>query len=401
MIDIVQELRRATQSITSTKLRSGLTMLGITIGIAAVIANASIGAGFGAYFNEEINLIGSNFIIISSQEPNLFKDQQVDVVKRVSGVVGATPLKVRGANVSYAHETKWLEVLGVKADFREVGNVEVQEGDFITDTDSNVAFLGYDVANTKFSRKVATRNPVDITLTKRDGTKITKRFIVKGIAAKVPGGLGGNSNQNIYIPIRTMNNMLGESDYDSIFASAASLEGIEKTADMIDSRLGRSIGLSSRQIEDEDIKPYTLLTQLDLLKVFTQISSGIGGMLTAVALMSLLVGSIGIMNIMLVSVTERTREVGVMKAVGATKLDVVLTFLLESAVLALVGGLFGVVFGQVASYLAQSVLNLPHVFVYEWYVIGLGVSVLVGVLAGVYPAIKAARMNPVEALRYE
>jgi len=402
LIDLVQELKRATQTITSSKLRSGLTMLGIMIGIAAVIANASIGAGFAAYFDEQVGMIGSNFIYVISEEPNLFKDKHVDAIKRIPGVVGATPMKMQGANVSYAHETKWIEVWGIKADYGGVGNIEMLEGDFIKDTDGNVAFLGYDIAGSTFSRKIATRNPLDIAFTKRDRTTVSKRFTVKGIAVDKPTQIGGmEMNNMVFIPIETMNDMLGDDGYTYIIASASSLEEIETITDKIDERLGRSIGLSSREIEDEDVKPYSFLTQLDLLEMFNQISASIGGLLTAVALISLLVGSIGIMNIMLVSVTERTREVGVMMAVGATKADIVLTFLVESALLALVGGVVGVVVGQMVSYLALAVLQLPYVFVYEWCGIGLGVSALVGVLAGVYPATKAARMNPVEALRYE
>lgn len=392
----------AVQAIASSKLRSGLTMLGIMIGIAAVIANASIGAGFAAYFNEQIGLIGSNFIFVSSQEPNLFGDREVDVVKGIPGVVGATPLKTRVASVTYAHQTKRIEVYGVKGDYAQVANFKVLEGNFLKDTDSNAAFLGYEVANEVFSRKLSTRNSIEITLTRRDGQKATQRFVVKGIADKLPAELGGmNPNRIVFIPIETMNSMLNEDDYDIIFASASSLEGLEDVSDEVDRRVGRSVGLSSREIEDEDVKPYSIFTQLDILEIFNQISGTIGGLLTAVALISLLVGSIGIMNIMLVSVTERTREIGVMKAVGATRFDVVVTFLTESAMLALVGGVFGVVLGQAGSYFAQSILHIPHVFAYEWYAIGLGVSLLVGMMAGVYPAIKAARMSPVEALRYE
>lgn len=402
MVDIAQQLKMALQAIASSKVRSGLTMLGIMIGIAAVIANASIGAGFAAYFNEQISLIGSNFIYISSQEPNLFGDEQVGLVKGVPGVVSATPLKTRVASVSYAHQTKRLTVYGVKGEYAQVANFEVLEGNFLKDTDTNAAFLGYDVANEVFSRRLPTRSPIEITLTRRDGTKVTRRFVVKGIADNLPAELGGTSpNKIVFIPIGTMNSMLNERDYDVIFASASSLDRVEEVSEEVDRRIGRSVGLSSREIEEEDVKPYSIFTQLDILKVFNSISGTIGGLLTAVALISLLVGSIGIMNIMLVSVTERTREIGVMRAVGATRLDVILTFITESAMLALVGGVFGVVLGQIGSYFAQSILQLPHVFVYEWYAIGMGVSLLVGMVAGVYPAIKAGKMNPVEALRYE
>jgi putative ABC transport system permease protein len=198
-----------------------------------------------------------------------------------------------------------------------------------------------------------------------------------------------------------MQDMLNREDYGGFALTASSLENIREISDEVDKRLARSLGVPERQLDNEDVKPYTIFNQAEILDQVGQISAALSALLISVALISLVVGSIGIMNIMLVTVTERTREIGLMKAVGYTYYDVLILFIVESVVIGLFGGIIGTIVGILGAYGANTFLDLPNVFPVELIIIGFGVAVLVGVIAGVYPASKAARMDPVEALRYE
>ncbi|HML26123.1 MAG TPA: FtsX-like permease family protein, partial [Methanomethylovorans sp.] len=168
-----------------------------------------------------------------------------------------------------------------------------------------------------------------------------------------------------------------------------------------DVRLARNLGVSSRELENDDTKPYMMFDQLDALEQTNQVSTALTSLLTSVALISLIVGSIGIMNIMLVTVTERTREIGLMKSLGYTRKDILTLFLIESTILSLIGGICGTALGIGVAVIANYFLDLPNVFPVSQIIIGFIVSIFVGLLAGIYPANKAARMDPVEAFRHE
>jgi putative ABC transport system permease protein len=198
-----------------------------------------------------------------------------------------------------------------------------------------------------------------------------------------------------------MNEILGIDYYGGFFIKAESLELVGTTGDEIDRRLARSLGVPNRDLENDDAKPYVLFDQLEILEQTGQLSAALTALLTSVALISLIVGSIGIMNIMLVTVAERTREIGLMKALGFTKKDILTLFIIESMIVGLIGGILGVTLGVAAALLVNSYLELPNIFPAGQIAIGFVVAVGVGLVAGVYPANKAARMDPVEALRKE
>lgn len=194
---------------------------------------------------------------------------------------------------------------------------------------------------------------------------------------------------------------MGEDDYGSFFAMASSMDTIQATSDDLDQKLGRHFGVPSRDMDDDDSKPYSIFNQADILEMTDQMAGALTALLTSVALIALIVGSIGIMNIMLVSVTERTHEIGILKSLGFTNSNVLLLFIVESVVLSVIGGLLGIGFGVLGAYGAQSLMELPSVFPIELIFVGFAVSVIVGLIAGIYPANKAARMNTVDALRHE
>jgi len=404
MVNIVQSLRIAAGSIRSAKMRSILTTLGIVIGVAAVIANVSLGASFQQYFDEEIGSVGSNFIIINHMEPDLFHDNELALVENTPGIVIVSPIKQSSQKVTHLSTSRHLFVAGVSEDYETVANLKFEEGSFLSDQDKYVAVIGNYVAYKKFDRKIFTQNSIDITFRKDDGSEVTKRFKVKGILESPETTLVQSSiapDERIFIPISTWNEIMGEDDYGSFFAMASSMDTIQATSDDLDQKLGRHFGVPSGDMDDDDSKPYSIYNQAEILEMTDQMAADLGALLTSVALIALIVGSIGIMNIMLVSVTERTQEIGILKSLGFTNINVLLLFIVESVVLSVIGGLLGIGLGVLGAYGVQSLMGLPYAFPVKLIFIGFAISVIVGMIAGAYPANKAARMNTVDALRSE
>ncbi|AKB34987.1 ABC transporter, permease protein [Methanosarcina siciliae C2J] len=403
MIPLLSAGKIALGSIKSAKMRSTLTVLGIVIGVAAVIANVSLGASFNQHFTNEVSNLGSNFIYIQGMQPKLFYDNQLKIVENTPGISGVSPLKSQTAEVTYMSETKSIMVSGVGEAYDEVANTSLGKGTFINDNDGYVAIIGHDIANEKFGRNLSVRNSIDITFRIGEDEKITKTFKVKGIIRNPENTMvqAYNDNEAILIPIDIMNEILGEKDYGGVFAMAEDPAAIQETSDEVDRRLARSFGISERELDDKDSRPYMLVNQAEILEQTDMMAAALSSFLTAVALISLLVGSIGIMNIMLVSVTERTREIGVLKSLGFTGFDILFLFMVESILLGVFGGILGGAVGIAGAYSVESLLNLPVVFPLSLIVAGFVVAVVVGFVSGVYPARKAAKMKPVDSLRYE
>jgi putative ABC transport system permease protein len=404
MIKFAQAARIASGSIGSAKLRSGLTTLGIVIGIAAVVVNASLGASFNQFFTDEISSVGSNFIIAASEQPNLFFDNEYNIMKNTPGISGVSPRKSMSGDLTYLSETKNVNIAGVNKDFQEIQGLQMEEGTFLTDKDSAAAILGYDIANDKFSKNISHRSTVEIAFRQENGTVVKKSFKVKGILKNSkPTVVSEDSDYDltVFIPVSTMNEMVGEKDYGAFLAMAESPAKVRDISDEVDSRLARNFGVPERDIDEEDLKPYYVFNQEEVLEQTGKIGDALSSFLLVLALISLFVGSIGIMNIMLVTVTERTREIGIMKSVGYSNSNILSLFLLESIMVSSFGGIVGTIIGSLGAYALEITLKLPPVFPLTLIEIGIAVSVLVGITAGLYPARKAARMNPVDALRYE
>lgn len=405
MLNIKQAVRISLGGIWSAKLRSGLTTLGIIIGIAAVVANVSLGESFNVYFADQINAQGSNFIIVYSQEPNIFYNNELQIIDKTPGVAAVSPINQQLGQVTYFSQKKNIEIYGVTESYKDTSNITMQNGSFLTDQDAFSAVIGSKVANEKFKRKISSRSSIDITLRVAGNRTVTKTFKVKGIInpLAVPSFAGGapDRDNSIFIPISTINQMLGKDDFSGFVAMSDTLEDVVNVSKSIDKRLARNFGVSVRDLDEEDTKPYRIFNQAEILERLNLLAKALGSFLVTVALISLIVGSIGIMNIMLVTVTERTREIGIMKALGFSSLDILLLFLIESVIISLFGGFLGLGLGIGGAYIATTFLNLP--FFYSPFLLesGLTVAVVVGVLAGVYPASKAAKLIPVEALRYQ
>lgn len=403
MISVFQAIKFAWASIDHAKLRSALTALGIIIGIAAVVANVSLGASFGQYFTDELGTQGSNFIIIYSQDVNIFADKELNVIKNTPGIIGVSPARSQIEEVKYISSKRQIDIEGATADEESISNLKVKSGTFLTNKDKYVAVIGYKVATEKFSKNISLNNPIEINFKRRDGTNITQKFIVKGILEKKKSsffGGGPDRDTSIYIPIKTLNELLNVSDYTAFTARTENPESVRNVSNDVDKRLALHLGVPARDIGNPDVKPYRIFNQADIIDQLNTVSNSLTVLITIVALISLIVGSIGIMNIMLVTVTERTREIGLLKSLGFNKKDILVMFILESAIIGLIGGVLGVVLGVIGSYTVQSLLNIPHLFPTYLIFVGFAIALIVGVFAGVYPANKAANMDPVEALRH-
>ncbi len=404
MLKLRQAIGISLGSIKSSKLRSGLTTLGIVIGIAAVVANISLGESFNVFFEEEISAQGSNFIIIYSQEPNLFYSNELQIIEKTPGISGVSPIKQQLGEVTYFSQKKNIDIAGVTGDYEDTANIVMESGSFISDQDTFSAAIGSEIANEKFDRSISARSSIDVTLRLEGGRTVTRTFKVKGVVESLNTSFTGGGidrDVTIFVPVSTINQMLEEDDFSAFFAMSDSLEDVEEVSDEVDERLARNFGVSSRDLDDEDAKPYSIFNQADVLEQINQLSDTLRNFLVAVALISLLVGSIGIMNIMLVTVTERTREIGIMKALGFSSTDILVLFIVESIILSLFGGLLGLIVGIGGAYAVTTALDLPFLYPHYIFEAGILVAVIVGVSAGVYPANKAAKLTPVDALRHE
>ncbi len=402
MIKLKEAFTLALGSINSAKMRSALTTLGIIIGVAAVVANVSLGASFNQYFTDELGDIGDNFIVIFSEEMNVFDNNQLEIIKKTPGVDGVSPIKQRVAEVSFMSVSRQVNIQGTTQDYKDVASITLESGNYFTDKSSYVAVIGDQVANERFERPIGNRNSIEVSFRRTDGTTITQKFKVIGVIQSPDSEFiqsGAEPDNRIFIPISAMNELLGETDYGGFSARTATAEEVRPVSEQIDRNLARSLGVPARDIDNDDAKPYSIFNQADIIEQLNTVSNALTVLITSVALIALIVGSIGIMNIMLVTVTERTKEIGLMKSLGFTYTDLLGLFIIEAIVIGLIGGIFGTILGLLGSYALELYLGLPHIFPLYLIFAGFFISVFIGLVSGIYPANKAAKMDPVDALR--
>ena len=408
-MDLWQNTVEALDSLLSNKVRSGLTVLGIVIGVGAVIAMLAIGTGAQETITGSINDIGTNLLFVMqgsvseelrNPKPLTLGDAQaIDDPFAAPSVVGVAPMIQGTIKVGYAGDSSFTQGIGVTVDYQAVRNVELKEGEFISEVHmlgrSAVAILGPEVAETLFGRA---EGVVGETI-RIEG----QPFRVIGV--KMPRGGAGfqNPDDQVLVPMTTARTRLLRRSRDAVgvilvqaFSAESVVSAKEEIAAILRIRHKTPIG------EDD----FTIFTQEDFLETARGITNVLTIFLGGIAGISLLVGGIGIMNIMLVSVTERTREIGLRKAVGARKRDIMFQFLTESALLSLIGGLIGIALGWglselVGAIAAASDTNLYPAVGLDAVLLATLFSTAVGLFFGIYPAKRAADLEPVEALRYE
>lgn len=411
----VDSLREAAimafDTVRDNKLRSGLTILGVTVGVVTVMFMVSIIQGLNRSFASQLESLGSNTIFVSKfapsfgkppgQEERMRKPLTVDDAEAIRAespsLIGVAPMQRKISELVRYHEkeTETPILFGVTPDYEFVFSQYIGYGRFITDTDvqvrSNVVVLGKDVLKTLFPDE----DPIGKEIKIAGNT-----FTVIGVMSDLGTFFGQSRDNSVFIPITTFQKYWKTDDFPevilAIVARPRNREFVTSATDEITQVLRKR-----RQVKTGQPDNFGISSQDSLLDIYNQLTGATYLVLTAVSAVALMIGGIGVMNIMLVSVTERTKEIGIRKAVGATQIGILSQFLIEAVVLTGIGGLIGLAIGEIASLLMNKFSPLPAYIPWWAIVIGIGVSAGVGIVFGLYPAWKAARLDPIEALRYE
>jgi putative ABC transport system permease protein len=415
-MNLFEALRIAFSGLLSNRLRSSLTMLGILIGVSAVILLVAVGNGASVQINNQIQSLGANVIYVYPSNAKsaggvsqgfgtgeTLTKADVDAInsgQQDPDVLAAIPITQVGGQLTYQNQNYFAATTGTTTAFPQVRDYQIAEGSFFTDDDAaarhRVAVIGQTVATNLFG----TADPVGQTI------KISRQsFRVIGVFAS-KGGTGLGSQDNVVVvPITTAWAYLSGSrgkTISQIVASASSASTVSKAETEI-----TTILLQRHQISDPSQADFQIQSQQDILNQANSIATALTLVLGAIAGISLVVGGIGIMNIMLVTVTERTREIGIRKAIGARWRDILIQFLIEAMVLSGLGGALGIAVGAL---LASEAPRIPAIASSGFptpvvsgpsVLLAFGVSVGIGLFFGIYPANRAARLHPIEALRHE
>lgn len=402
-MDVIETLRLSKDSLASNKVRSALTMLGVIIGVASVILLVSIGEGARTYIHRELGNLGTNILIVvpgktstkggfhppaSGTIRKLVYDDAVIIKRRSRHIADAVPIIFGSSRIKYMNQHRDTSVVGSTETYFEIRNLTVETGRFISasDVDSKrrVCVLGRTVKKEIFGE----RNALGALVTIGDS-----KYRVIGVMEKKGVTLGIDFDDIVFMPTTTAKELF---DTDSLFNITIKVNGpdeIEAAKEEIRHTLMK------RHAGKED---FTIMSQDEMLGVMTKVLNIMTAVLAGIAAISLVVGGIGIMNIMLVSVRERTREIGIRKAVGAKNRDILIQFLSESVTLSFIGGLGGVLFGSFVSLTIPYFITFLPTQISLWSVLlAFFFSASVGIFFGVYPARKASLYDPIIALRYE
>jgi putative ABC transport system permease protein len=402
---MLMTFRIAFRALARNKLRTGLTMLGMIIGVAAVITMVALGTGAQAAIEEQIRGAGTNMITVFPGSLNMGGVRQGGGTARLfpadAQALRALPevdyvsegMQSR-QQVIYSNQNWSTNVVGVNVDYAQIKSWPMKYGSFFTDQDVHIAAkvctLGINVATNLFGEDL---DPTGVEIRVRN-----QLFKVLGVMApKGASSSGQNQDDQILAPYTTvMKKLQGNEWLNYILLSARSANEMQQASSAVAAAMR-----IQHKIEPGDEDDFRVQTQDDLIATRTEATHTMTSLLAGIAGVSLVVGGIGIMNIMLVSVTERTREIGLRLAIGARGFDVLLQFLIEAVVISLIGGGIGILLGYGSSELLQAYLRSPTLISVNAIVTAVGFSALVGVFFGFYPARKAAGLDPIDALRFE
>jgi putative ABC transport system permease protein len=403
-MDIIESVKMAFKTLTTNKLRSSLTMLGMIIGNASVIAMVGVGQGAQRLAAEQFESLGPDLLFIlpgtrearnrSFDVPRTLVWEDAKAIKeQVPSIQEVAPQRQSQQNVTYLGKNKSVLVVGTTPEFLPVRNFEIAQGRFISKLDvknnAQIAVIGPELASAFFGDA----NPI--------GQRIRIKnvsFLVVGVMQEKGSFLGQSQDDAAYIPLTTMANRI---------AGRTSPYGLELTWISVSAKNTASIPAAEFQITNllrlrhkiTDQNDFTLQTQKDILSIVGAITGGLTFMLAAIAAISLLVGGIGIMNIMLVSVTERTQEIGLRKAIGASETDILVQFMIEAVILSAAGGLIGTLVGAGGIWLVATFSPLKATIAPAAVLMAVGISGGIGLFFGVVPAQQASKLDPIVALR--
>lgn len=392
-------------SLIANKLRSLLTMLGIIIGVAAVIALVSIGNGVKQDIEDSISSLGSNLLVVLPGAPRTpgarpsqgsmksLKISDYEAIAKLDGVKAASPMTNGSYVVIYQNKNWTTSVAGVNSNFQDVNNWTMTSGRFFSDKNvqnrERVAVVGQTVVKNLFTDE----DPVG----KEIRVKNIPFRVIGVLKSKGNGTMGNDQDDTVLIPYTTSMERVEGIDYlRRVYVVAKDDGGIDRLQADIENLLR-----VRHNIKDTNLDDFNIQNMKSIMETVAQTTGTFTLFLGAVAAISLVVGGIGIMNIMLVSVTERTREIGVRKALGATYSVIVTQFLIEAVVISLMGGFIGIAFGIGASKVIGMVSGMSTIVSVPTIIMSFAFSMAIGLIFGIYPARKAAKLNPIDALHYE
>jgi putative ABC transport system permease protein len=379
----------ALQRIRAAKVRSGLTMLGIIIGVAAVVGLISVGQGAQQGIDQSLATLGANQISVTSTTATGLTEQDAEALAQIEGVLRVST-EVRGpGSVSFGSKQENFTIIGVSPGYVDVANPDVAIGAFLSTATS--AQTGRTVV---LSARAADR----IDLTPSDiGQEISINEIAFQIIGVLDDADGFGSGGQVFVTQTVARSLFAKSPYVSLIRiQAESKEAVSPVEYRVEQFL-----LFSKGVKSDDEATFTIFNQAALQDTIETVTGTLGLLITGIAGISLVVGGIGIMNIMLVSVRERTREIGVRRAIGARQSQILAQFLMEAVVLSVMGGIIGLTIGQLASFGLSRLGNWDFFIDPSTAALALGFSAAVGIVFGVWPARTAAKLQPVDALRFE
>ena len=387
---IFEIIKSAFKNILSNKMRSGLTMLGLIIGIASVIVLVGIGNGASADVTSQVQSLGTDILTVSvtSSDTSLSYDQ-MDEIAELSNVDSVAPYKTVSATVSKGTTTSnKASIIATNENYLTVTNITIEAGRLLSVIDvensSKVCLLGSDIADSLFDDN---EDPVGATI-KMNGDNYT----VIGVLTAQGSSMGNNIDSTIIIPLTTATYLGSDTTISSLYVKVSDEDYIDSATTIIENYIANTLQISSDY--------YSVSSQDSMLNTMSDINNTLSLLLGGIASISLVVGGIGVMNVMLVSVSERTKEIGIRKSLGAKKKDILLQFLVESLVLSIIGGCIGVIFGMIVGNMADGLgyTFAPNV---ATILIAFFSSLAIGLIFGIFPAYKASGLNPIDALRTE
>ncbi|MBS4209525.1 ABC transporter permease [Bacillus sp. FJAT-50079] len=378
----------ALKSIKANKIRAFLTMLGIIIGVSSVIVMVAIGQGSTKQVQDQIGSLGTNVLTVTVTGSDVtFKEEDVEQIQAVDGIEEIAPTVSGRVTIKNGRSNVQVSMIGTTSSYLKVRDLQLQSGRFIADLDhenhSKIAVLGSETAQTLFGFG----DPVG-EYVKVNGTS----YKVVGVLESVGSSLGTSGDSTIIVPLSTGQRLASTTTIGTTYVKVENEDMINFISSGIERTMYSIVG---------DADSYSVSSQKDLMETASSVNETMTLMLGGSAAISLIVGGIGIMNIMLVSVSERTKEIGIRKAIGAKRGNILLQFLIESMVLSSFGGIIGVGIGIVSAQIFTLATGTAITYSVSVMLLSFAFSLLVGVLFGVFPANKASKLDPIQALRYE
>ncbi len=389
MTKFLNILKVSIKNINGNKLRTILTMLGLIIGIASVIILVGIGSGTSSQVTSQVQSLGADVLTlnISSTDTSLDYDQ-IDEIKNLQNIESAAPYKTVSSTVTRGDNSSGrASIIATTNEYMDVMNLTISDGRLLStidiDNNSKVCLLGSDIAETLFEDDTAVGNKIKI-----DGDNYT----VIGVLTATGSSMGNDVDEMVIIPFTTAKYLGADTTVSSMYIKVNDENQIENATTSIENYISTTLGLTTDD--------FSVSSQDSMLSTMDEVNNSLSVMLGGIASISLIVAGIGVMNVMLVSVTERTKEIGIRKALGAKRSDILVQFLIEALLLCVIGGIIGIILGiSVGNLLGQ----MGYDFTAETWItlIAFFSSVIIGLVFGIFPAYKASKLNPIDALHTE